>query len=113
MQSWCKYELSVLFVHIDTNSNAMNVQSIPLVQVIITGHDRRSLGIECLHEPVEGVGFKFFDIETQPLNQHLGKCDVIVSINGTDVGNCTFDEFRNLFLTAMQTDQIELIVQKG
>ena len=113
VQAWCKYEPLVLFVHINTITNTMNVQSIPLVKVIITEHDHRSLGIECLHEPVEGVGFKIFDIETQPLDQHLAKSDVIVSINGTDVGNCSFEEFVNLFLAAMQTDQIELIVQKG
>ena len=91
----------------------MNVQSISMRKVIITGHNHKSLGIECLHERVEGVGFKIFDIETQPLNEHLAKCDVIVSINGTDVGNYSFEEFVSVFLAAMQTDQIELIVQKG
>ena len=83
------------------------------MKVIITGHDHRSLGIECLYEPVEGVGFKIFDIGTQPLDQHLAKCDVIVSINGTDVGNYSFEEFVTVLRAAMQTDQIELIVQKG
>ena len=91
----------------------MNVQSIPMQKVIITGHDHNSLGIECLHEPVQGVGFKIFDVETQPLNENLAKCDVIVSINGTDVGNYSFEEFLSVFLAAMQTDQIELIVIKG
>ena len=92
----------------------MNVQSIQLVKVIITGHDHnRPLGIECLHGPVQGVGFKIFDIEAHPLDEHLAKCDVIVSINGTDVKNYSFEEFASLMLAARQTEQIELVVQKG
>ena len=85
-----------------------------LVKVIITGHDHNCpLGIECLHEPVQGVGFKIFDVETESLKEHLAKCDVILSVNGTDVGNCSFEEFASLMVTARQTEQIELIIQKG
>ena len=91
----------------------MNVQSMSMRKVIITGHNHNSLGIECLHERVEGVGFKIFDIEKKPLNEHLAKCDIIVSINGANVANYSFDEFVTVLRAAMQTDQIELIVQKG
>ena len=93
----------------------MKVRSIKLVTVIITRHDHSNcpLEIECLHEPVEGVGFKIFHVETKPLNEHLAKCDVIIGVNSTDVGNCTFEEFASLMVAAGQSNQIEWMVHKG
>ena len=55
---------------------------------------------------------KIFDVEKSPLNQHLAKCDLIVSINDIDISNYTFNQFAELIAEVRHMEKIELTVLK-